>query len=867
MTARNLLIVSWVAALTVTIWWAAHSPHSPPSWDGGLVGGLTYAPYQRHDDPARRDVPSREDVYRDVDLIAGRAGAIRTYAMDAAGARAVAAAAAYNLRITAGAWLRGARDADRAEIEHLIAVANRTSAIERLLIGNETVLHERLAPRELAALIGNVRQTASVPVGTAEPWHIWLAHPELAAASDFVGVHILPYWEGISRTAAIDYVFRRLAALRTAFPGKPIVLAEVGWPSDGPRMGAAVPSIANQAWFSRAFATRAEKEGFSDYFFIEAFDQPWKSASEGQVGPYWGLWNANRQPKFPWVGSVTPRPSWWLPTMVVVLGLLIVAGVYLRARPQISSTGTAAMSFFVVGSFSLYALTASAPLVRYYTGAEIAVWSVLLAAQLLLIATALVEAIEALDVTCTGPRRRIFAANPGVVARHPMVSIHVPCCDEPPDMVAQTLRALGRLDYPAYEVLVIVNNTPDPENRRAISDLCRRFGPKFRFICLPDCPGYKAGALNVALSRSHAAAEIVAVVDSDYTVDPHWLSAAVPHFTAPDVAIVQAPQDYRDRLRSVFKRLCFWEYAAFFKIGMVQRNEANAIIQHGTMTLIRRRALQDVGGWNGWCITEDAELGLRLMAAGWRSAFITRSLGRGLTPDRFESYKAQRFRWVYGAMQVLKHHAGALFLGRETQLSVSQRYHFVAGWLPWLADGCGLLFTVGAIAWSAALALWPDAIMAPAAVFLLPTVAVFLFRQARVLWLYRRTMGCRFVQAAGASIAGLGLSHTVGKGVLWGLFTRQRPFLRTPKCEDRPGLLNLVAGVGEEAVIFLALAGSIAAVALQQGLDNIDVRLWLLVLTIQTIPYAAAIALAVLSGRPIQVGQQMAAPIVVEPAE
>ena len=106
--------------------------------------------------------------------------------------------------------------------------------------------------------------------------------------------------------------------------------------------------------------------------------------------------------------------------------------------------------------------------------------------------------------------------------------------------------------------------------------------------------------------------------------------------------------------------MCYEEYRGFFHIGMVERNERNAIIQHGTMTLVRRDALEEVGGWAEWCITEDAELGLRLFEAGYEAAYIPRSYGRGLMPDTFIAYKSQRYRWAYGAMQILKHHAGAL---------------------------------------------------------------------------------------------------------------------------------------------------------------------------------------------------------------
>ncbi len=97
--------------------------------------------------------------------------------------------------------------------------------------------------------------------------------------------------------------------------------------------------------------------------------------------------------------------------------------------------------------------------------------------------------------------------------------------------------------------------------------------------------------------------------------------------------MVQGPQDYRDGQDSFFKAMCFEEYRGFFHIGMVERNEHDAIIQHGTMTIVRRDALEEVGRWSTWCITEDTELGLKLFEAGYSAAYIPESMGRGLTPD------------------------------------------------------------------------------------------------------------------------------------------------------------------------------------------------------------------------------------------
>jgi cellulose synthase/poly-beta-1,6-N-acetylglucosamine synthase-like glycosyltransferase len=276
----------------------------------------------------------------------------------------------------------------------------------------------------------------------------------------------------------------------------------------------------------------------------------------------------------------------------------------------------------------------------------------------------------------------------------------MPICNEPPHMVRQTLDALARLDYADYEVLVIDNNTADPAIWEPVADHCARLGARFRFFHLGKHPGFKAGALNFALRQTAPDAEVIGVLDSDYVVSPDWLRCMVPHFGDPRVGFVQSPQDYRDADESVFKRLMFWEYAGFFHLGMVTRNERNAIIQHGTMTLIRANALRDADGWAEWCITEDAELGVKLFRAGWEAAYSSRSFGKGVMPDDFAAFRKQRFRWAYGAMRICRAHAGAFLSPFDRSLTLGQKWHFVTGWLPWVGDALGLAFTLMGLVWS-----------------------------------------------------------------------------------------------------------------------------------------------------------------------
>ena len=147
---------------------------------------------------------------------------------------------------------------------------------------------------------------------------------------------------------------------------------------------------------------------------------------------------------------------------------------------------------------------------------------------------------------------------------------------------------------------------------------------------------------------------------------------------------MQAPQDHRDGERSLMHHAMNSEYAGFFDIGMVQRNEANAIIVHGTMCLMRRAAIEAAGGWSSDTICEDTDLGLTMLEHGWHAHYTNRRYGHGLLPDTFEAYKKQRYRWAYGGFQILKKHwrqflPGASRLTPRAEARVRARLAQLAG--------------------------------------------------------------------------------------------------------------------------------------------------------------------------------------------
>ena len=395
------------------------------------------------------------------------------------------------------------------------------------------------------------------------------------------------------------------------------------------------------------------------------------------------------------------------------------------------------------------------------------------------------------------------------------------------------------MDYQNFEVLVLDNNTTDPALWQPLQARCAELGERFRFFHLENWKGFKAGALNYGLQQTDPRAEVVGVVDADYVVSKDWLSCLIPHFAEPNVAVVQAPQAHREWEAQPFRRMCNWEFDGFFRIGMHHRNERNALIQHGTMTLVRRSALVDVGGWSEWCICEDTELGLRLIERKFETRYVDHVLGRGLTPSDFAAIKSQRFRWAFGAMQILKAHLPQM-LGRSN-LDFAQRYHFLTGWFAWIGDALQLVFALASLAWTVGMLLFPQAFGLPVAALALPVLGFMIAKAALGPVLYRRTMDAPWVDILGASVLSVGLAHAIARGVFAGLIKRHGTFVRTPKGWKAQGALAFFGPIREELLMLCALVLGAIALLLLRGTGDIEAMLWIGILALQCIPYTASI--------------------------
>ncbi len=861
-TVRIALALGLLVGASILFWASRDYAVIAPNWDG-QVRGITYSPSHVFSEKDR-EWTSPEQIDRDMQQLSQLTGHIRTYTVANGLDRVPEIARRYGITVSLGIWIGSDLDQNEKEIELGIrtALANRR-VVDRVFVGNEAILKGSVTTDQLNDYIKRVRAALPnrIKVSTAEPWSTWLLNPEIGQYVDFVAIQLLPYWEGIPVKNSLGSLQRFYDDVQNEFPDKPIVIGEAGWPSEGRNHRAAEASLANEAYFIRNFVQLALDKGY-DYYLIEAYDSPTKTDDEGIVGAYWGLFDANGNPKFAFSGMLRSFPAWRSYAMVAAIVSFLLGLLILGRMPRVRQPGYLVMGALVGLVTTGLLVLIDASTLEYIRPTDIVLTSAMIPLVLLAIAVILTEGVELASSLWRVERRALRAAIP---EKSPRVSIHVPCYNEPAAMVIDTLDALARLDYDSFEVVVLDNNTPDEAVWRPVEAHCAALGSRFRFYHQDGVAGYKAGALNEALKLTDPDAVYIAVIDSDYQVEPYWLRRALPYFASPEIALVQGPQDYRDARGSIFKFMCFEEYRGFFHIGMVERNEHDAIIQHGTMTIVRKDALEAVGGWSTWCITEDTELGLKLFEAGYSAAYIPQSMGKGLTPDTLAAFMTQRYRWVYGAMQIVKRHSGAIFLGR-TELTWAQRYQFLCGWLPWFSDGLGLVITLFALVWTMLMTVAPDYFDVPMETLSAAAIALFAAKTTKTLLLHPQKVRSGVVGALAASTAGLALTYTVGKATIAGLFTSRKPFLRTPKCEDPADIRQVLRLAWQEGTLLTLLAVATVAMFLDRGFEDPAATLWMAMLTIQSLPYAATVITAVVSafsyGRPAE----MSAAIVQGPA-
>lgn len=334
--ALPALILAW--AVSYGLWWQLGKPVPVHEMPSPRLECVSFTPYLGDENPLKHTFMVPDRLIRD-SLVALKpyTECIRLYSSLGAYERVVPIAAELGIKVMLGMWIGTRDDLNAKEIETGLALAARhPDAVTLLIVGNEVLLRREMSGNKLAAIIRSVKERTKIPVAYADIPHFWTKNPVVGEAVDVVGIHLLPYWDDptpFSIDEVQEHLKRLSATMVAAFPKKPILVAEVGWPSAGRTRGAAAPTIVNEARFVREFATWAKAANLS-YNLIEGLDQPWKRAPEGTVGGYWGVLDRHLDAKFPLSGPVSEWPYWNAAAVFsgIVATLLLAAAWFSRRR-------------------------------------------------------------------------------------------------------------------------------------------------------------------------------------------------------------------------------------------------------------------------------------------------------------------------------------------------------------------------------------------------------------------------------------------------------------------------------------------------------------------------------------------------------
>ncbi len=354
-----LLALAAAVALNYGFWWFQGRPQHIPDAADPRVKSASFSPYRAGQSPFGAPF-TRQQLEEDMAVAAKFVTRVRTYANTNQFAPVPELAQKNGLKVLLGAWIGANLQANDKEIAGLVQAANDyPDTVEGVIVGNEVLLRREITPELLVDYIRKVKQAVKQPVTYADVWEFWLKYPKVAAEVDFITIHVLPYWE--NTPTALDHVIGHMLhahdAIAKAYPGKPILIGEIGWPSAGRVRMDAVPGRVAQARFVREIINTAHEKNI-DYNIFELFDEPWKFGQEGTVGGNWGLIDVDRHIKFPLRGPISEKPYWLTAFALSSGAAAILALLALIVRPTRGFGSAALVAFSAQALCTLLAASA-----------------------------------------------------------------------------------------------------------------------------------------------------------------------------------------------------------------------------------------------------------------------------------------------------------------------------------------------------------------------------------------------------------------------------------------------------------------------------------------------------------------------------
>ncbi len=366
----------------------------------------------------------------------------------------------------------------------------------------------------------------------------------------------------------------------------------------------------------------------------------------------------------------------------------------------------------------------------------------------------------------------------------PAVTVQIPSYNEM-YVIERVIDAACSLDYPRDRLEVQVLDDSSDETRhiaQAAVNRWRRRGIEIHYLHRSKRTGFKAGALENGLRVARG--EFIAVFDADFVPQPDFLQRAIHHFTDPAVGMVQGRWEHLNRDFSLLTRAQAIFLDGHFVMESWTRCLSGRFFNfNGTAGILRRRTIEDAGGWEHDTLTEDLDLSYRAQLKGWKFIFLPDVAVPAELPVELNAFKVQQCRWAKGAMQTCKKNLRRIMRSDLAPALKLEAFYHLTGNVSY-----PLMVLLS-------LALFPALIVRynqgffelflidlPLFILSFSSVTCFYITSQKTLhrdW-YRRILHLPVLMAVG-----IGMCVAGAKAVLEGALGIQSPFVRTPKLSIR----------------------------------------------------------------------------------
>ena len=258
--------------------------------------GICFSPYTKSQDLS--DTLSEKQIRRRMNIIQPHTQWVRSFSCTKGNEYIPKIAKNKGLKTVVGAWISNDKSKNGKEIEELISLSN-AGLVDIAVVGNEVLLRDELTVDEVLDYISIVKNALpdDIPVAYVDSYYIFDLHPELIQACDVILINCYPFWEGADIDISPAYTRYMYNLIKDQAMGKPVIISETGWPSDGESTEDAVPSDLNAMKYFINVNHWANQEDIK-LFYFSSFDESWKIHHEGDVGQRWGIWNEKEKLKY-----------------------------------------------------------------------------------------------------------------------------------------------------------------------------------------------------------------------------------------------------------------------------------------------------------------------------------------------------------------------------------------------------------------------------------------------------------------------------------------------------------------------------------------------------------------------------------------